>query len=127
MKNNKSIIILHIVLALYSLFGIASKLAAQEEFLSFRFIMLYGAVIVNLGVYAIVWQQLLKRIPVITAYANKAVTVVWGILWGYLFFGEKITVLKIVGAIVIIIGVLFVVFDETSENKNDEKKEVEAL
>ena len=117
MKKNKSILILHIVLALYSLFGIASKLAANEPFLSFKFILLYGMVIANLGVYAIVWQQLLKHIPVITAYANKAVTVVWGILWGYLFFDEKVTPLKIVGAFIIIVGVILVVFDE-KEGKN---------
>ncbi len=122
MKNNKSILVLHLVLALYSLFGIASKLAAGEEFLSLRFVLLYGMVVVNLGVYAIVWQQLLKHIPVITAYANKAVTVFWGIFWGYLFFGEKITILKIVGALIIICGVLLVVFEETSENAPEEKE-----
>ena len=127
MKNNKSILVLHIVLALYSLFGIASKLAAGEAFLSFRFIFLYGIVIVNLGIYAIVWQQILKRIPVITAYANKAITVVWGIIWGYLFFDERITVLKIVGALIIIIGVILVVIDEGADATKKENKESELV
>ena len=32
--------------------------------------------------YAAGWQQVIKHLPLTTAYANKAVTVVWGILAG---------------------------------------------
>ena len=32
--------------------------------------------------YAFGWQQVIKHLPLTTAYANKAVTVVWGILLG---------------------------------------------
>ena len=106
---NKALIVLHIVLVVYSFLGIASKLAAGEDFLSAKFIMYYAVVIFNLGVYAIVWQQLLKHLPLVTAYANKAVTVIWGIVFGYIFFGEAITVQKIIGSIVIIAGIYLVV------------------
>ena len=65
--------------------------------------------IINLGFYAIVWQQIIKHLPLNTAYANKAVTIIWGILWGFLFFDEQIKWNMIVGAVVVIIGVILVV------------------
>ena len=102
-------VVLHIELLLFSLGGICSKMAAQNEFLSFWFIFWYGLVILNLGVYAIVWQQLIKYLPLTTAYANKAITIVWGILWGFLFFREQIKWNMIVGAAVVIAGVIVVV------------------
>ena len=109
-SNNKVkyFIALHVELLLYSLGSICSKLAGQNEFLSFKFILFYGLVILNLGVYAIVWQQIIKKIPLNTAYSNKAITVVWGILWGYLFFQEQIKWNMIVGALIVIAGVIVV-------------------
>ena len=89
--------------------GICSKMAAQQEFLSFWFIFWYGLVILNLGIYAIVWQQIIKYLPLTTAYANKAVTIAWGILWGALFFGETVKWNMIIGAVIVILGVVLVV------------------
>ena len=51
----------------------------------------------------------MKKLPLVTAYANKAITVVWGLLWGMLVFKEKITVFNVVGALVIIFGIYMVV------------------
>lgn len=112
-KNNIRVFVaLHCLLVLYSLSGICSKLAASTKFLSFEFIMYYGAIILLLGVYAIGWQQIIKRLPLTTAFANKAITIVWGIVWGCLFFGEAVTVQKIVGAIVIIAGIVLYVYSD---------------
>lgn len=108
-KRIKYFLILHIELAIYSLGGICSKLAGQHQFLSFWFIFWYSLVIFNLGIYAIVWQQIIKHLPLNTAYANKAVSIVWGILWGVLFFHETIKWNMIVGAIIVIFGVILVV------------------
>lgn len=108
-KRIKYFLILHIELAIYSLGGICSKLAGQYQFLSFWFIFWYSLVIFNLGIYAIVWQQIIKHLPLNTAYANKAVSIVWGILWGVLFFHETIKWNMIVGAIIVIFGVILVV------------------
>ena len=117
-SNMKYIVILHIVLAIYAILGIASKIASGKEFLSLEFCFFYGIVILNLFFYAIFWQQIIKKIPLITAYANKAVTVIWGIVWGFLFFNEKITVGKIIGAIIIIVGIYFVVSSEECEQED---------
>ena len=108
-SNKKWFLFLHLELLLFSLGGICSKMASQYTFLSFWFIFFYGLTILNLGVYAIVWQQIIKRLPLNTAYSNKAVTIAWGILWGALFFHETIKWNMIVGALIVIVGVIVVV------------------
>ena len=115
-SNWKMVFLLHIFLMVSSFFGIASKLAAQESFLSARFIILYGVVLCNLGVYAIIWQQMLTKMSLVTAYANKAVGVIWGIIWGRVFFREVITIQKIIGAAVIICGIILVVTEKEKED-----------
>jgi drug/metabolite transporter (DMT)-like permease len=111
--------VLHIILAMFSVSGIFSKLAAAEQMLSPRWIMYYGAVLLFLFVYAIAWQQIIKKMPIVTAYANKAAMVIWGIIWGRIIFKENITPFKIVGAVIIIVGVYLVVTgdDDMKEDK----------
>ena len=106
------------MLMIYSMSGICSKKAAGVEFLSAEFCIYYGTVILLLGFYAMCWQQIIKRLPLTTAFANKAVTVVWGIIWGYVFFQEKITVGKVVGAFFVILGV--VLYAYADRKRNDE-------
>ena len=98
----KTLFLLHIMLMIYSMSGICSKLASGEAFLSFRFCFYYAIIILLLGFYAIGWQQIIKRLPLTTAFANKAVTVIWGAV----FFHEKVTVGKVIGAILVIVGVI---------------------
>lgn len=102
----KALICLHFLLMVYSLGGVCSKLASAAPFLSFKFCICYGLIILLLGIYAIGWQQIIKRLPLTMAYANKAVTVVWGIIWGLLFFSEPVTIGKIIGALFVIVGVV---------------------
>lgn len=97
---------LHLILLMYSLGGVLGKFAASHPFLSFRFCLYYGGSIAILGVYAIVWQQIIKRLPLTAAFANKAVTVVWGIVWGALFFHEAVTAGKVTGAVLIMAGIV---------------------
>lgn len=115
----KVLLALHALLVLFSCSGIMSKLAAGYPFMSLGFILCYGGMVCVLGVYAIGWQQVIKRIPLTTAYANRAVTVVWGIVWGTLLFGEDVTPPKVIGALVVLAGVALYATAE------DEPSEVE--
>ncbi len=103
------LILLHIIMMIYSVSSICSKLASEADFLSMKFIINYGLVIFILFIYAVLWQQVLKKMPLTTAYANKAVVIIWGLVWGKLIFGEDITLKKILGSIIIMIGVGLVV------------------
>lgn len=105
-SNIKIIVLLNIMLMIYSMSGICSKMAAKEKFLSRNFCIYYMIIIALLALYALGWQQVIKRLPLTTAFANKAVTIVWGLIWGAVFFGEAVTIGKIVGALLVITGVV---------------------
>lgn len=101
-----AVVALHLILIIYSISGILSKSAANVQFLSLEFCLYYTGIIAILGVYAVVWQQIIKRLPLTVAFANKAVTVVWGIIWGIIFFNEVVTIGQLMGAGVIIAGIV---------------------
>ncbi len=98
--------LLHLLLMLFSMTAIFSKKAGIQELFSMNFILFYGAVLLILAVYAIMWQQIIKRMSLTAAYANRAVTVVWGIIWGKLVFDEQISWGKVVGGIIIVVGIV---------------------
>lgn len=121
-STTKTLIALHILLAVYSVNSVLSKFAAEADFLSWQFVLLYGGVLLVLGVYAIGWQQVIKRMPLTTAYANKAATIVWGIVFGLVIFGEPVTPLMLLGALVIVAGiVLFAVEDGRVQEENERR------
>ena len=126
-KNTKTILALNILLMFFSLGGIFSKLASKQSCLSLKFILCYGALLFIMFVYAIGWQQVIKMLPLTMAYANRAVTIVWGIIWGLLFFNEKLNVGKIIGAVIVIAGVLLYVTESdegelTGQDTNEQKE-----
>lgn len=119
----KVLIALHALLLLFSTSGIFSKLASGYPFMSAGFIICYGGMVCVLGVYAIGWQQIIKRLPLTTAYANRAVTVVWGIVWGAVLFGESVTWQKVLGAVVVLFGVALYALAGDDENASNGKPE----
>jgi drug/metabolite transporter (DMT)-like permease len=108
-SNLRYYLLLHALLLLFSTGGIFSKTAANEPFLSVKWILLYGALLTVLGIYAIFWQQILRHIPLNSAYICRSVTVVWGMLWGVLFFHEHLTAANLIGGGLVMAGVLLVV------------------
>ena len=71
MKRMRTLVLLHIMLMIYSMSGICSKLAAGQKFLSMKFCLYYGLIILLLGFYAIGWQQIIKRMPLTAAFAKR--------------------------------------------------------
>lgn len=118
----RALVALHVMLAVYSLSSVCAKLAAGFDFMSLGFIACYGGMIALLGAYAIGWQQVIKRLPLTYAYANKAVTVLWGIVWGVLLFHERVSPLKILGAIIVLSGVVLFSLAERDENDPQGKR-----
>jgi drug/metabolite transporter (DMT)-like permease len=108
----KYYILLHALILLYAIYALCCKLAAQHEFLSIGFIGLYGCAMFIMLIYAFFWQKVLKKFPLNVAFSNKAVTIFWGMLLGGVFFLESINLAKIIGAILVIMGIILVVQDE---------------
>ncbi len=107
------------MLMVYSLSGVCSKKASGVKFLSKEFILFYGIIILLLFFYAIGWQQIIKRLPLTTAFSNKAITVIWGIVWGKVFFDETVTVGKVIGACIVLVGVIMFSYSDVEDNSND--------
>lgn len=105
----KTFAVLHFILLLYSFVGVFMKLAFQNEMFSFNFFLFAGLAVLFLGIYAIIWQQVLKKMPLTVAFTNKAICIVWGMLWGALFLGDQITWYKILGSLIVFPGVVLVV------------------
>ena len=61
-----------------------------------------------LGVYAIVWQQLIKKFEISVAYANKAMGLLWSIVWAILIFKDTVTIKNVIGVVIVIIGTMIV-------------------
>lgn len=118
--NWKIYALLHAVILLYSFSPICSKFAGRHQFPSVGFVLFYGLAVIILALYALLWQQIIKRMPLTTAYANKAVTVVWGMIGGVFFFDEQITYKKIAGLLVVLAGVvLYSIADGNGEKKQN--------
>ena len=108
--NYKNILLLHINILLFSFTGIFSKCAAnsvnQNGIFDFHTLFFAAMMIINCGIYAIFWQQTLKKFDVNVAYAHKSVYNIWSLLWAVLIFSEKITIGNIIGTVLIVIGVV---------------------
>ncbi|MBQ7203694.1 MAG: transporter [Eubacterium sp.] len=121
-SNIKYIVLLHCLLFFFSFSGVFSKFASKQDFLSVKFCLLYVGIIAILGIYAIAWQQILKHIPLTTAFCNKAVSIIWGIVWGALIFKEQVKINMIIGAAIVIIGVIIVVKSDDTKPKSKVKE-----
>lgn len=107
MKDIKRFVVLYSAFLIYSLSAVCAKAAAQQGLFvkAFLFLCLEMGC---LGIYALIWQQALKRFPLVTAMAHKGVVVVFNLFWSVLIFQEKVTVCNVAGAVVIICGICVV-------------------
>ncbi|WP_026523038.1 transporter [Butyrivibrio sp. VCB2001] len=111
-QNNKSkikkldIVMLQFSVMVYSLSTVAGNMASKHDFLSLGYILFFGLDFFILGVYAILWQQIIKRFQLSVAYANKAMTLLWSMVWNFLIFSQGITPKKIIGVLIVMAGVV---------------------
>ena len=90
---------------LYACVTLFTKFAAQHEFMSMPYCLALCGAIGVMGAYAVCWQQVLKRIDLSTAYMFKGTSLIFVMLLAFAFFGEAITLMNIIGACVIIVGI----------------------
>lgn len=90
---------------IYTSSGVFSKLASQQDFASLLYLAFLCGSVAVLGIYAVLWQQIIKRMPVGDAYLFKGTGVIFGLALAHFVFGEAITLYNIVGAGIIIAGI----------------------
>jgi len=59
-----------------------------------------------MGVYALLWQQIIAKMPISTAYMFKGTSLIFVLLFSVLLFGEAITLNNVIGAVIIIAGIV---------------------
>ena len=115
-------LVLHLLLMVFSFNGVFSKLASQYPVMSLPFILYYCCGIGILGIYAIGWQQVIKRLPLTTAYANRAVTIVWGLVWGVVIFHEHLNPPKVIGSLIVLCGVALFAWADSRAKLEEEQE-----
>lgn len=101
----KDILMLQAVFFIYSISSVVSKFASGRELFSIGFLLFYGLDVLVLGVYALLWQQVIKKFELSVAYANKAVTLLWALVWGIFLFHEKFSFFKAAGILMVAAGI----------------------
>ncbi len=118
----KNIIVLQAVVVVYTLSSVVAKLATGRELFSFAFFLFYGLEIVILGIYAILWQQMIKKFDLSVAYANRAMALLWSALWAVILFCEGLSVKQMFGIALVVLGTVIVNTDVSTGKEKEEKK-----
>ena len=81
----------------YSASTVCAKYAARQDMMV-KVLVFAVLELVCLGVYALVWQQVLSRFPLVVAMANKGSVVLINLIWSVLLFGEQVNGYNLAGA-----------------------------
>lgn len=119
----KDLLMLQAVFLIYSISSVVSKMASGKELLSFEFLLFYGLDVMILGIYALLWQQVIKKFELSIAYANKAITLLWALVWGIVIFREQITPGKVMGIVLVMAGIFILNSGEANENPEARENE----
>ena len=108
----RNALFLTLAVVIYSLAGFFSKLASGYAFLSLPYICCLGGVIIVLGIYAVLWQMALKRVPLNQAYLFRSLGVVFGLAIAHLAFHESLSWQNLLGAAIVLCGLLILLSEK---------------
>jgi len=113
MERNSSsdIVIVELLLAnlLFSVASIFTKIASFKIIGSIEYFIYLGCTALVMLIYAILWQQILKRTDVTLANMFRGTSLLFTLLFSYLIFDECISIRNIVGAVIIVVGIILFV------------------
>lgn len=115
MKKLHDYLLLFIAFLIYSLTGIFTKFASMQSFLSWQYLLLLGGAVTVIGIYAVFWQQIIRRMPVSDAFMWKGTAIVWTMLLANAIFGEPISMHNIIGSVIIIAGITLYAWSDRKE------------
>lgn len=108
----KNYVFLHVAFLIYSIIMVYMKWASQFPIASISFFIAYFGLVVLLFGYAILWQQVIKNFEISRAYSHRGIIILWSMLWSVFLFGDTIQWNHILGAAIIIVGIVVVTKDE---------------
>ena len=101
-------LLLEMSFLVFSFSAVFAKKASAYELFTIEFasyFMFFGVV---MAVYAVLWQQVLKRFSLTTAYSNRVSMYFWILIWSVIFFKEVVTLFNIAGLMIICAGIIMV-------------------
>ena len=107
-KSYLSLIGINLIYACTSIF---TKMASQQEFLSWEYMLWIEGAIAVMGVYAVLWQQIIKRMDLSVAYMFKGTSLLFVLLFSFLLFAETITLCNVIGAALIVGGIVLFAYE----------------
>ena len=90
----------------YACTSICTKMASRQEILSWPYLLWIAGAVGVMGVYALLWQQVITKMPLSTAYMFKGTSLIFVLLFSTLLFGESITLNNVIGSVIIIVGIV---------------------
>lgn len=105
-KNRLQYPVLVGVNLVYACTSICTKMASRQEILSWPYLLWIVGAIGVMGVYALLWQQVIVKMPLSTAYMFKGTSLIFVLLFSALLFGEAITTNNLIGSAIIIVGIM---------------------
>lgn len=82
-------------------------------------LMFLGLEFVILVIYAVLWQQMIKRFDLSVAYANRSMAILWSMIWAVIFFHDEITLRNVLGVLIVLVGTVIVNLDAREEARDD--------
>ncbi len=114
----KDILILQLIIMIYTFSSICAKLASGQETI-LRLLLFTGLEFLCLAVYAILWQQAIKKFDLSVAYANRAMVLLWSMIWAVLVFHDTITLKNILGVALVIAGTFVINTEKNRETTSE--------
>ncbi len=111
----KNVALLQGVIVIYTISSVMSKEASASGGNLRRFLFFFGMEFVLLGVYALLWQQMIKRFELSVAYANRSMAVVWSMVWAVVFFHDTITLRNVIGVLLVVAGTVIINTDKEEQ------------
>ena len=65
--------------------------------------------------YALLWQQMIKKFELSIAYANRAMALLWSAIWAIVLFKDSLSIKQIIGIAIVILGTIVVNSDKKTE------------
>ena len=95
----KNIILLQAIIIIYTVSSVMAKFASANKETPIKFFLFLGLEFAILAVYAVLWQQMIKRFDLSVAYANRSMAILWSMIWAVIFFHDKITLRNVLGVL----------------------------
>lgn len=115
----KNIILLQAIIIIYTVSSVMAKFASTNKETPIKFFLFLGLEFAILAVYAVLWQQMIKRFDLSVAYANRSMAILWSMIWAVIFFHDKITLRNVLGVLLVLLGTIVVNMDAAGGEQHD--------